>query len=126
MVRRVEYHGNKKIKTKELAAHTGLKEGSSFDISANRESARRLESLYHKKAFTFATVELEQGDSQDDRNVIFRIHEGLKVRVTRTKFEGNKSFSGPLLKTKLRTKTAIAWSRIASICGEGSKPSAAS
>jgi len=109
VLKKVEYLGNKKIKTKVLAAHTGLKEGGAFDVSANRESARRLEDLYHEKGHAFATVDLEKGDAREDREVIFRIAEGPKVRVTSIKFEGNEFFSGPLLMTKLRTKRAILW-----------------
>ena len=76
-------------------------------MSINRESARRIEAHYREKGFAFATVELEKGDSKDDREVIFVIHEGPKVRVSRVKFTGHDFVSGPVLKTKLHTKTAI-------------------
>src|SRR5690606_17353062 len=39
MLQSVEYKGNKKIKTKELAELTGLKKGGAFDVGANKESA---------------------------------------------------------------------------------------
>ncbi len=109
VVMSVEYRGNKKIKTKQLAARTGLKEGSPFDVSANRESAHRIEEYYHERGYTSATVKLVKGDDKNDREIIFEIEEGPKVRVTRIKFTGNDAFSGPLLKTKLRTKTAVLW-----------------
>jgi outer membrane protein insertion porin family len=56
-------------------------------------------------------VELERGDvrSDPDREVIFVIDEGPKVKVTKVDFEGNKTFYDPLLKTKTRTKTQILW-----------------
>jgi outer membrane protein insertion porin family len=107
IIRKVEYLGNKKIKTKHLAARTGLKEGSPFDVSANRESARRIEEYYHEKGHTFATVNLIKGGHKEDRDVIFEIEEGPKVRVTKIKFTGNEEISGGVLKTKIRTKTAI-------------------
>ncbi len=109
IVRRVEYRGNKKIKTKYLEALTGLKPDSPFDPRANKEAAQRIEAHYHEKGYPFATVELAKGGGKDDREVIFDINEGPKTKVTRVKFTGNKFFSGSLLKTKLRTKTAFLW-----------------
>ena len=112
IVTRVEYKGNKKIKTKVFQSMTQLKPGSPYDVSANRECARRIEEHYHEKGFTFATVELERGDvrTDPDREVVFLINEGPKVKVTSVKFEGNDSFSDGLLKLKTRTKTRILWS----------------
>ncbi|MCC7420333.1 MAG: hypothetical protein IT428_08640 [Planctomycetaceae bacterium] len=106
IVHKVEYQGRKKIKEKTLAAETGLKVGSPFDITSNREAARRLEQFYHEKGFAFATVELERGGNEGDREVVFRIHEGPKVKVTSVKFDGNHDFSDQLLATKLHTKKA--------------------
>ena len=107
IVRRVEYIGNDKIKTAKFEALTNLKPGSPYDVSANRECARRILELYKEKGFFFATVELEKGDSKDDREVIFRIVEGRKVHVSSVKFEGNEFFNDPLLKTKKVTKTRM-------------------
>lgn len=108
-VMKVQYIGNDKISTKDLAARTGLRVGSPFDVSGNREAARRLESYYHEKGYMNATVTLQKGNNKDDREVIFRIHEGPKVRVVWRTFEGNKDFSDGLLKTKLVTKSAVLW-----------------
>ncbi|MFO1044143.1 MAG: POTRA domain-containing protein [Planctomycetaceae bacterium] len=111
IVRRVEYKGNKKLKTKEFDRMTQLKPGQPYDVSVNRECARRIQDYYHEKGFPFATVELERGDvrSDPDREVVFLIDEGPKVKVTSVKFDGNEAFSDPLLKTKTRTKTQILW-----------------
>lgn len=110
IVGRVEYRGNEEIKTKRLAEETGLKpHESAFDVSVNLEAARRLEALYHEKGYTFATVELEKGGSPDDRDVIFKVNEGPKVRVTGIKIFGNEFVSDAVLKTKLRSKPAILW-----------------
>ena len=111
IVTRVEYKGNKKIKTKVFQSMTQLKPGSPYDVSANRECARRIEEHYHEKGFAFATVELERGDvrGDPDREVVFLINEGPKVSVSAVKFEGNDNFSDSLLKLKTRTKTRILW-----------------
>jgi len=109
VVKRVVYKGNKKISSKKLASLTGLKQGSPFDVSANRQSVRRILAHYKEKGFAFAKVELERGGEKDDREVVFRIDEGPKVRVTSITFEGNEFVSDAVLRTKIRTSKAILW-----------------
>lgn len=109
IVRRVEYKGLKKIKQKVFDSMTQLKPGSPFDVSSNRECARRIEEYYHDKGYAFATVELEKGNDREDREVVFVINEGPKVHVSSVKFDGNKQFYDGILKTKTRTKTRILW-----------------
>ena len=109
IVRRVEYKGLKKIKQKVFDNMTQLRAGSPFDVSSNRECARRIEEHYHEKGYAFATVELEKGNDRDDREVVFLINEGPKVSVSAVKFDGNKEFYDGILKTKTRTKTQILW-----------------
>jgi outer membrane protein insertion porin family len=109
VVRRIEYRGLKKIKQKELEDLTGLKPGSPFDVSLNREAARRIETHLHEKGFADATVELTRGDKKDHRDVIFQVQEGYKIRVFGVEFEGNDFFSSPLLRTKLVTKKTFFW-----------------
>ncbi len=105
----VEYRGNVEIKSKHLEAITGLKRGSPFDVSANREAAQAIETHYKEKGHAFASVELLEGGSRQDRAVVFQINEGPKVQVTKVTFNGNEDFSGGLLKTKIKTKTAVLW-----------------
>jgi len=109
IVRRVEYKGLKKVKQKVFDSMTQLKPGSPFDVSSNRECARRMEEYYREKGFAFATVTLEKGDDRDDREVVFLISEGPKVHVSSVQFDGNREFYDGILKTKTRTKTRILW-----------------
>ncbi len=82
IVRSVQYLGNQEIKTKKLQEATGLKVGSPFDASANREAAKKIESLYREtEGYSEATVDIEKGSHRDDRDVVFRIHEGVKNRI---------------------------------------------
>jgi len=81
IVRRVQFLGIKKLKLKELASWTGLKVGSPFDHRANQDAVHRIEQEYKERGFFFSRVELVRGGEPDHREVIFRIHEGPKVRV---------------------------------------------
>ncbi|MFO0918623.1 MAG: BamA/TamA family outer membrane protein [Planctomycetaceae bacterium] len=101
--------GLMKTEEEKLAALTGLKKGAPYDISGNRDCARRIEKMYHEKGYAFATVELVKGDNPTDRDVVFEIDKGPKVKVTSIKFEGNNAFNDQLLALKLRSKKRIAW-----------------
>lgn len=109
ILKKVSYKGNKKIKTKELTELTGLKEGGAFDVGANKESARRIESHYHEKGYIHAKVTLEKGASPDDREVLFDVHEGPKVHVDQIRFSGNKEISSGVLRTHVKTKKRFLW-----------------
>jgi outer membrane protein insertion porin family len=109
ILKKVSYQGNKKIKTKELSELTGLKEGGAFDVGANKESARRIESHYHEKGYIHAKVTLAKGASPDDREVLFDVNEGPKVHVDQIKFTGNKEISSGVLRTQVKTKKRFLW-----------------
>ncbi len=82
IVRKVQFQGvTSSRRLKELASWTGLKVGSPFDHIANREAVHRIEQEYKEKGYFFVKVELQRGDQPTDREVIFRINEGNKVRV---------------------------------------------
>ena len=109
ILKSVQFLGNKKIKTSELQAHTGLITGHGYDVAANRESVERIKTLYRERGYRFAEVTLEQGNTPDERDVVFRINEGPKVKIWGIDFVGNKFVSGAVLKTKLSSKTVILW-----------------
>ncbi len=122
IVRRVEYRG------------TNLKKGSPFDHMANRDAVHRIEQEYKERGFNHVKVTLITGADPSDRDVIFRINEGPKVRVQHREFRftgqrpagditsqltslfsGRESQDGTVglspsagrLKTKLQTKEAM-------------------
>ncbi|MEP3478421.1 MAG: BamA/TamA family outer membrane protein [Fuerstiella sp.] len=97
IVRKVEFRGIKKIKLKELASWTGLKVGSPFDHIQNREAENRIQQEYKERGFFFAKVKLVSGSQPTDRDVIFQINEGPKVRVDERRFNfiGQEGMTGP-------------------------------
>ncbi len=109
IIRTVRFIGNKKIKTGELEAHTGLRVNQPFDVSLNREAVARIKSLYLEKGYRNAAVEMTKGSDPLDREVIIAITEGPKTRVHWREFEGNTFASDAVLRTKLASKTAIFW-----------------
>ena len=109
IIRSVQFIGNKKIKTGELEAHTGLRVNQPFDVALNREAVARIKSLYLEKGFRNAAVEMTKGGDPLDRAVVISISEGPKTRIHWRNFEGNAFASDAVLRTKLASKTAILW-----------------
>ncbi len=107
IVEKVEFRGNERIKTSYLEKLTGLKPGSPFEVSLNREATKRIEEQYKSKGFPYTKVTLEKGNHREDRQVIFVIDEGPKVIVGSVRFDGNDSFSAGVLKQKLTLKPAL-------------------
>lgn len=110
MLKSIQYIGNKKIKTTELEAHTGLHSNLNgyypqFDVTANKEAVKRIKSLYVERGYRFAEVTLQKGDKPHDREVVFLIKEGPKLKVRDINFNGNDEISRAILKTKISTKT---------------------
>ena len=93
VVEKIEYRGNEEIDDEHLAALTGLKKGSPYDPHTNVEAARRMENHYKEEGYTFANVTLISGSEADQRNVIFQIKEGQKVRVKDVVFDGNTGWT---------------------------------
>ncbi len=109
IVRSVKFEGNKKIKDGELQAQTGLRPGHGFDVAANLESVGRIKSLYQERGYRFAEVTLQKGGDKQDRDVVFLIKEGHKVRIWDIDFVGQKNVRGDVLQTKLGIKTVKLW-----------------
>jgi beta-lactamase regulating signal transducer with metallopeptidase domain len=106
IIRSVVYQGATQIALKRLAAETGLKVGSPYDMGANKEEARHLESFYHEQGYTKATVVLIKGDKPEDRDVVFSIHEGIRQKVIWRYFVGNASVPGERLAMQLKSTPA--------------------
>lgn len=107
IVQKVEFRGNKKIKTKHLKAWTGLKAGSPFEARGNKEAVNRIEREYKDKGYYFVKVDLIKGGNPGDREVIFQIAEGPKVQVKDRTFEGNKFWEPGDLRKNLISKEAF-------------------
>ena len=104
LMKTVSYLGAREFDTKSLAAVTQSEVGRPYNVSDNKEAVRHLESFYTNQGYTEATVELIKGDKPEDRDVVFRIHEGV----------GRKSFRPPLWgTTPLR---ANGWRRCLRAC----------
>src|SRR5262249_37687994 len=76
----VIYEGAKHLSKEDLEAATGLRRGSPMSVALNRRAAQNVERKYQESGRLLATVELVEGDKEDDIRVVFRVTEGPVVR----------------------------------------------
>ncbi len=109
LVEKITYVGNRKIKDKELqklARQYGLVVGGGYDMRQNRDAVQPILNAYREKGYRHAKVELEKGGSPREREVVFKIEEGVKVVVKKVGITGNASFTEDVLKSQLTTASS--------------------
>jgi outer membrane protein insertion porin family len=107
-IRHVKVLGTDKSKTT-LAKHHGLKVGDPLDPYAVDEGRSKLETWYHAKAYSQATVNTIEGDKPGDRGVTFVVNEGMKQKVHSVIFEGNTIAEDNRMRTQVQSKKPILW-----------------
>ncbi|MDB5347878.1 MAG: outer membrane protein assembly complex YaeT protein [Schlesneria sp.] len=109
LISSVEYKGNNKISTETLSKLTQLKLDQPFDVSINRECVQRIQEYYREKGFSFTTVELARGDLRNDpdRDIVFLIDEGPKVKITKVAFEGTRPLDATSPENKAPAKNTV-------------------
>ena len=94
LMKTVSYLGAREFDSKSLAAVTQLEVGRPYYVSDNKEAVRNLEDFYRNQGYLEATIELIKGDKPEDRDVVFRIHEGVGKKVVWPSFVGNNAVAG--------------------------------
>ena len=103
----VEFIGNRGITDKALKKETGLEDGAPLDSHEIRMAKTRIEEFYKDKGYPKTQVEIMEGTKDDDRKVVFLIHEDQKQRIWKVEFEGNTFASDARLKNFVESKPGI-------------------
>ncbi|MBI3861437.1 MAG: hypothetical protein HY290_06035 [Planctomycetia bacterium] len=106
LVKRISFSGNRVLTDQNLletAEDSGLKVGGGYAVKTNREAVIQIVQYYQFSGYPHATVKLESGGSQEDREVAFRIDEGAFVSVNKIAISGNKAVDENVLRTHLRS-----------------------
>lgn len=107
-ITKVAYVGNRHFPDRRLEKLTGIAEGRPLDIVAVKMAKRQIEDFYHSKGFPRTQVELLSGDSREDREVVFLVHEDERRKIRSVVFEGNTIDTDGRLKTYIKSKPPIA------------------
>ena len=104
----IRFVGNK-VRSKTLLKKVGLEEGQPLNRYRVEEAARKLETFYRERGNSHVSVTIEEGVKQGSQGVVFRVEEGPRQRIFRTKFEGNTIASDARLRTQIESKPGILW-----------------
>ena len=106
-IQRMEFVGNKKIKSEELGKKTALVTGSRLSPVALFAAIDSLKRVYREKGHVRTDVQAEtrpQGPEQVD--LVFRITEGPSAHVRHFAFEGAHAFTASQLSHEMASKKA--------------------
>jgi outer membrane protein insertion porin family len=105
LIREITYEGNEEVSTETLKEGITLLPRTAFNIQLINETAEKIRLKYQDKAYYEAVVvpvvtELRSGD----RNVVFYIEEGKRVRLSDVIITGNKALSSKEIKKTLKNQ----------------------
>lgn len=102
----VRYEGNKKIKSRRLEKETKTRANLALDERQVKEDSEKLREYYQKRGFNQVSVTyaIERDRSTGFGNVIFRIKEGNKVKISAIRFQGNEHVKARKLRKEMETR----------------------
>jgi outer membrane protein insertion porin family len=102
------FKGNQAYSEKELLEKSELKAGQSYDDYIGRAAAQKIDNYYKEKEYFQAEVEPAATMKPSDNKVslVFKVKEGMKVKITKITVTGNQAFSEGKIKGVMDTKEA--------------------
>jgi outer membrane protein insertion porin family len=102
-VDKVVFMGARHLKEQDLRELTGVVAGRPLNPPANKLACKRITAKLNEMGYPFATCTLVKGGEPGDKDVVFEITEGRKVKVRDIQFIGNSWVSSSRLSTQVRS-----------------------
>jgi outer membrane protein insertion porin family len=98
--------GNKKIKEDEVKEKLGMRVGSLYSHSKVQQAINKMVELYKQEGFYNTQVEVDTlyPTIPGRIEIVFKLKEGSKIKITRIEFEGNEHFPEAKLRGAISTK----------------------
>ena len=103
----LRFNGAKRFTTPELLTLVLLNPGDPIDKSLIDRGASAIESAYAEKGHFAASVSYDEKTLNDKRELIYRVTEGPRVRVTELAYEGNQVFDDNRLASQVGQETYL-------------------
>jgi outer membrane protein insertion porin family len=111
IVREVLVVGNERISDQDIFRQVEILVGTPVDDFQLDRASRQIEAMYRTRGYYLARVDVDRPLLEQTGQVIFRVREGSRVRVTDVRFEGNTRFDSRLLRRDLQTRSAFLFNR---------------
>jgi outer membrane protein insertion porin family len=103
-VERVMFNGARHLKDRELEELTGIREGGPNNPTVNRRACEAIVRKLNEQGRPFARCQLVSGGSPNERDVIFNVDEGPRVKIGTIRFVGNATVEEAKLASALRDR----------------------
>ncbi len=102
----VRFEGNHKIKTSKLEKEITIRPNMALDERVVKDDTQKLHDYYQKAGYNQVQVsyDIERDRSTGFGTVIFKIHEGNKVRIQDIRFVGNAHVKSRTLRHEMQTR----------------------
>ncbi|MBT3479846.1 MAG: outer membrane protein assembly factor BamA [Opitutales bacterium] len=102
----ISFDGNQKLRDNRLEKELEVSVNHVLNERRVKDGAKALKDYYLKRGFSQARVEYEidRNPATGFGNVVYKIREGGKYKITKVKFEGNENISSRKLRRKIKTK----------------------
>jgi len=101
----VRIAGNSAIGDSELMERIVLRPGEARDPFLIDQGQQQIQQAYTEEGYFVADVEVDQQALRQDRELIYRVREGPRVRMRQIRFKGNEVFSDRELRGQIRSDT---------------------
>ena len=121
ILNKIEYFGNKKLKSSKLDEELSFSEGQRIKPNTLKQATEKIKSIYAEKGFLNIEIEssldtltehftLFGGKGKElARNIKFKIKENSKTKIGKIIFEGNEDFSDFKLRWQLKETKQQPW-----------------
>ncbi|MBL8746951.1 MAG: outer membrane protein assembly factor BamA [Phycisphaerae bacterium] len=110
LVKDVIVVGNRQVTDQDVMqvvqSNISLTKGIPIDDYQIGRAQRAIEDLYRNKGYYLAQVTIDESELASEGNIIFRVREGERVKVTAIRFEGNTSFTPRQVRSAIKTTEA--------------------
>ncbi|MEM8782004.1 MAG: outer membrane protein assembly factor BamA [Planctomycetota bacterium] len=102
LLRSVELRGVKSLEESDLRDAIVIQAGDPADVFLIERARRQIVDAYEAEGFFRVQVSFDEARLEDERELVFIVVEGPRVRVRDIRFEGNEVFPSRLLKEEVR------------------------
>ncbi len=106
VVTAIRFEGNAEFREGTLKSEVSQKINEPVDWFKVRDGRDAIIRKYHEAGYSDVSIEFDQAHVEQTGELVFKIHERLKVRIREIVFEGNATFGDKVLKKEIETKTA--------------------
>ncbi len=102
----ISFDGNERIRDRRLESEVTILPNQILNERRVKEGGQAIEEFYLKRGFSQARIEYEidRNPATGFGNVIYKIREGGKYKITKVKFTGNENIKSRKLRRNIKTK----------------------